>query len=160
MDFQAGRLGDTHDDRSISNLAYQNHSGADQCDVPYCEKGGPTPGKQPMSMQLTSGPGERTFSEAALRLNWRTKNLPCRPNSILSRASQSLSIPEIVYSKISIRGGHINGIKSLYRKYQIVFAPKSRRQEIYGGKRSNSPLPGGSNFDEECCRTVYHLVIK
>ena len=32
------------------------------------------PGKQLMSMQLTSGSGERTFLEAAFRLNWRNKN--------------------------------------------------------------------------------------
>ncbi len=53
------------------NLAYQNHSGADQCDIPHCKKGGLVPGKQPMSLQLTSGSGELTIYEAAFGLNWR-----------------------------------------------------------------------------------------
>jgi len=37
--------------------------------------GGLASGKQPMSLQLTPGSGERTFREAALRLNWRWENL-------------------------------------------------------------------------------------
>ena len=57
------------------NLAYQNHSGADQCDIPHCRKGGLDFGKQPMSLQLTSGSGGRTFNEAALWLNEEQKNL-------------------------------------------------------------------------------------
>ena len=42
---------------------------------PSLLKGGLTSGKQPMSLQLTSGSGERTFREAAFRLNWRLENL-------------------------------------------------------------------------------------
>ena len=42
---------------------------------PSLLKGGLTSGKQPMSLQLTSGSGERTLSEAAFRLNWRLENL-------------------------------------------------------------------------------------
>ena len=56
-------------------LAYQNHSEADQCDIPHCWKGGLVPGKQPMSLQLTSGSGEQTFFEAALRPNRSWLNL-------------------------------------------------------------------------------------
>ena len=46
-----------------------------QCDIPHCEKGGLTSGKQPMSLQLTSGSGERTCLEAALQLNQEVENL-------------------------------------------------------------------------------------
>lgn len=42
---------------------------------PSLQKGGLTSGKQPMSVELTSGTGERTFYEAALRLNRRRKEL-------------------------------------------------------------------------------------
>ena len=42
---------------------------------PSLLKGGLTSGKQPMSLQLTSGSGERTFFEAALRLNQEVENL-------------------------------------------------------------------------------------
>ena len=42
---------------------------------PSLQKGGLTSGKQPMSLQLTSGSGGRTFLEVALRLNWRHQNL-------------------------------------------------------------------------------------
>lgn len=42
---------------------------------PSLLKGRPGSGKQPMSLQLTSGSGERTLGEAALRLNWRRKNV-------------------------------------------------------------------------------------
>ena len=42
---------------------------------PSLLKGRPGSGKQPMSLQLTSGSGEQTFSEVALRLNRRTQNL-------------------------------------------------------------------------------------
>ena len=42
---------------------------------PSLLKGRPGSGKQPMSLQLTSGSGGRTFCEAALRLNWRDENL-------------------------------------------------------------------------------------
>ena len=36
---------------------------------PSLQQGGLASGKQPMSVELTSGTGERTFCEAALRLN-------------------------------------------------------------------------------------------
>lgn len=39
-------------------------------------KGGLLSGKQPLSLQLTFGSGERTFYEAALRLDKDEKNLP------------------------------------------------------------------------------------
>ena len=42
---------------------------------PLLLKGGLTSGKQPMSLQLTSGTGERTYGEAAFRLNWRNQSL-------------------------------------------------------------------------------------
>ena len=42
---------------------------------PSLQQGGLTSGKQPMSVELTSGTGERTFYEAALRLNRRYKSL-------------------------------------------------------------------------------------
>ena len=42
---------------------------------PSLLKGGSCSGKQPMSLQLTSGSGERTFREAALRFNGRFQNL-------------------------------------------------------------------------------------
>ena len=42
---------------------------------PSLQKGGLTSGKQPMSVELTSGTGERTYYEAALRLNRRRKSL-------------------------------------------------------------------------------------
>lgn len=42
---------------------------------PSLLKGRPGSGKQPMSLQLTSGSGGRTFNEAALWLNEEQKNL-------------------------------------------------------------------------------------
>ena len=75
MGFQVSRLWNAHDNRSNNNLAYQNHSGAGQCDSPHCKKGGLASGKQPVCWQQTTGSGERTFDEAAFRLNRRNKNL-------------------------------------------------------------------------------------
>jgi len=42
---------------------------------PSLQKGGPGSGKQLMSLQLTSGSGERTFNEAAFQLNEEKENL-------------------------------------------------------------------------------------
>ena len=42
---------------------------------PSLLKGSLSSGKQPMSLQLTSGSGERTLYEAAFRLNWSNMNL-------------------------------------------------------------------------------------
>ena len=53
------------------------------------DKGGLSSGKQPMSLQLTSGSGERTYFEAAFWLNWRNKNL-----SLLSYSYCITGIPK------------------------------------------------------------------
>ena len=42
---------------------------------PSLLKGRSGSGKQPMSLQLTSGSGERTYHEAAFRLNKEAKSL-------------------------------------------------------------------------------------
>lgn len=42
---------------------------------PSLLKGGLASGKQPMSLQLTSGSGKLTYFEAALRLNQEVENL-------------------------------------------------------------------------------------
>ena len=42
---------------------------------PSLQQGDLSSGKQPMSVELTSGTGERTSYEAAFRLNWGGKNL-------------------------------------------------------------------------------------
>ena len=56
---------------------------------PYCWKGGPVSGKQPVSWQLTSGSGEQTFHEAAFRLNGRNKLL-----TLLSYSYCTTGIPK------------------------------------------------------------------
>ena len=51
---------------------------------PSLQQGDLTSGKQPMSVELTSGTGERTLHEAAFRLNKEQSNLtlPTRQHSI------------------------------------------------------------------------------
>lgn len=55
---------------------------------PSLQQGGLTSGKQPMSVELTSGTEERTFYEAALRLN---------------RSDKSLSLPTLQHYITGIR---------------------------------------------------------
>jgi hypothetical protein len=72
---------------------------------PSLQQGDLSSGKQPMSVELTSGTGERTFDEAAFRLNWRNKSLtlPTLQHSItgiLKPVDLFLVLPESTVNKL------------------------------------------------------------
>lgn len=56
---------------------------------PLLPEGGSASGKQPVSLQQTSGSGELTSKAVAFRLRWRWQNFPRCPTAIISQVSQS-----------------------------------------------------------------------
>ena len=58
-----------------------------------------------MSLQLTSGSGERTFFEAAFWLNWRTKNLTLLSYGYcITGISKPVGTPNINFKTYYTRG--------------------------------------------------------
>jgi len=69
------RLGNAHDNRSNNNLAYQNPPEGEPLRTLTAKRAAAIR-QTAIGLKRTTGSGEQTFYEAAIRLNEERKNIP------------------------------------------------------------------------------------